>query len=60
MLDLMEAHTFIKSIIPKIDVQSNTQTLEEKAAEDYISQTLFWWGINRIYPIIWFKETKDS
>lgn len=41
MLDLMEAHSFIKSIVPKADQHVETQTIEEKAAEDYIAQTLF-------------------
>ena len=43
MLDLMEAHQFIKNIIPHADASTHSATdeLEEKAAEDYIAKTLF-------------------
>lgn len=41
MLDLMEAHSFIKSIVPKAEYHAEAQTQEEKAAEDFIEQTLF-------------------
>ena len=41
MLDLMEAHAFIKNIIPKAEAHTERQTLEEQAAEDYIAKTLF-------------------
>ena len=41
MLDLMEAHAFIKNVIPHAEAHSATDELEEKAAEDYIAKTLF-------------------
>ena len=42
MIDLMEAHTFIKSIIPKADLHMfESSSPEQKAAEDLIAQTLF-------------------
>ena len=41
MIDLMEAHTFIKSIIPKAELHVDTSNAEQKAAEDLIAQTLF-------------------
>lgn len=54
MLDLMEAHSFIKSIVPKAEYHAEAQTQEEKAAEDFIEQTLFW-GSARLG--IYFLET---
>ena len=50
MIDLMEAHSFIKSIVPKAELHSETQTIEEKAAEDYIAQNLFW-KLSELYGI---------
>lgn len=41
MIDLMEAHTFIKSIIPKVEQHAEVASAEQKAVEDVIAQTLF-------------------
>lgn len=41
MIDLMEAHSFIKSIVPKVEPHPETTSAEQKAAEDLIAQTLF-------------------
>jgi hypothetical protein len=40
MIDLMEAHTFIKSIIPKAEVHLDAGSPEQKAAEDLIASSL--------------------
>jgi hypothetical protein len=37
MIDLMEAHTFIKSIIPKAEMHAESSSPEQKAAEDLIA-----------------------
>lgn len=41
MIDLMEAHSFIKTIIPKAEQHTEASSPEQKAAEDLIAQTLF-------------------
>lgn len=41
MIDLMEAHTFIKAIVPKAEIHIETSTPDQKAAEDLIEQSLF-------------------
>ena len=42
MIDLMEAHTFIKAIIPKAEAHAELTSSDQKAAEDLIAQSLFW------------------
>jgi len=37
MIDLMEAHTFIKSIIPKVEQHAEVASAEQKAVEDVIA-----------------------